>query len=429
MEKAEHQQQLNRQISHNTEKPGLRQKSVRFGLLFVILAALPLAYYLIPETIPDKYRPLFVAEKPGAAAVRAVTGPGIWPEPREIHIPKEVKGIYVSAATAGYKSRFNELITLVNQTELNAMVIDVKDHRGYLAFIPDSESLKAYTATIPELGALKDFTAPLKEQGIYLIARLFVFQDPAFAEAHPEWAVASSGGGLWRDYRGTPWLDPASKNVWRYNVAVAREAFAGGFDEVQFDYIRFPSDGNLKTMVFPVWDGQKPRSEVMTDFFTYLDRELRVTVGMPISVDLFGLTMWQHEYDLNIGQKLVDALSRFDFISPMVYPSHYPAGFNGYANPADRPYDVVYQNLIRGQAAYELFRGSTPSTDSSVTAEIKLATFRPWIQDFDLGAVYTPEMVRAQITATRDGGGTGWLLWNARNVYTEAALESVSSAE
>ena len=397
-----------------------KYRSVRFGLALVILLAMPVGHYLWLETEPDQFRPLFVVEKPGIGAVRALSGPTVGTEHRQVQTPEFVKGIYMTANTAGYKKRFNQLIDLVDRTEINALVIDIKDHNGRLAFTPASPELKPYASENIYLGDLKEFTAPLKERGIYLIARQFVFQDPQFAEAHPEWAVANTWGGLWRDYRGIPWLDAASKDVWRYNVQIAREVFEGGFDEIQFDYIRFPSDGNIKAAEFPVWDGTTPKSEVMAGFFAYLDKELRVKNNIPISVDLFGLTMWQHDYDLNIGQLLRDALPHFDFISPMVYPSHYPPGFNGYANPAEHPYEVVYENLVRGQAVYEQINQA--AIDQGVDPP-PLATIRPWIQDFDLGAVYTPERVRAQFTATEDGGGSGWLIWNARNVYTEGAFK------
>jgi len=401
------------------------EKAVRFGLAIVIATALPLVYMLAFEAAPEKYHPLFVVERPGEAAVRSADGPGEAGSIRKVETPEFVKGIYITTSTVGWRSRFDELVSLVERTELNSMVIDVKDYRGEIAFIPESEELKPYMSDKPMLGDLKELTPPLKEKGIYLIARVFVFQDPIFAETNTDIAVQRAwGGGLWRDYRGIPWLDPASRKVWQYNAAIAKEAFVGGFDEVQFDYIRFPSDGNITSIVYPVWDGEKSKAEVMGDFFTYLDNELRVKNGIPISVDLFGLTMWQHDYDLNIGQTLRYSLPHFDFISPMVYPSHYPAGFNGYDNPATRPYDVVYLNLLRGQELVKKMQDADAERQAADpgSAPAELARFRPWIQDFDLGAVYTPELVRAQMTATEEGGGSGWLLWNAGNVYTEAAL-------
>ncbi|HCC22446.1 hypothetical protein A2480_00370 [Candidatus Uhrbacteria bacterium RIFOXYC2_FULL_47_19] len=393
------------------------QRNVEYGLVIAVVLSLPFIYFLSREMVVEKYDPLPSEEHYLSAAARSFVGPSDGLLDEHIATPSFVRGIYVSAATAGYRQRFDQLIDLVDRTDLNAMVIDVKDENGALSFEPKSDTLKPFMARRPELGHLKDFTAPLKEKGIYLIARIFVFQDPALAEARPELAIAKTSGGLWRDYRGIPWLDPASKEVWKYNVAVAREVYWGGFDEVQFDYIRFPSDGNLSTMIYPVWDRTESKSQIMAGFFSYIDKELRVMVGLPISVDLFGLTMWQHEFDMNIGQKLSDALPHFNFISPMVYPSHYPPGFNGYPNPADRPYDVVYLNLVRGQ---ELHQQLTDEQFGQTT----LGSFRPWIQDFDLGAVYTPALVQAQMKASEDGGASGWLLWNARNVYTVEALNS-----
>jgi hypothetical protein len=397
----------------------IKKRAVKFGMAMVVLTALPTIYYLGFEAAPERFRPLFIVEKPGAAAVRSMDGPGTGIPNRLENTPEFVKGIYVSASTAGYAKRFSEIVSLVEDTELNSLVIDIKNHRGQLAFDPETESLRPYAAKNPPLGSVREFTAPLKEKGIYLIARLFVFQDPALVEAHPEWAVMSRWGGVWRDYKGVTWLDPASKDVWRYNATIAREVFSSGFDEIQFDYIRFPSDGNISAAVYPIWDGSQTKSEVMEDFFRYLNKELRIKNGIPISVDLFGLTMWQHDYDLNIGQRLLESMPYFDFISPMVYPSHYPAGFIGCANPAACPYEVVHRNMQRGQEIHQRF---DVGTASDLPAKPELATFRPWLQDFHLGATYTPEMVRQQMKATEDGGGSGWLLWNARNVYTESAL-------
>jgi hypothetical protein len=155
----------------------------------------------------------------------------------------------------------------------------------------------------------------------------------------------------------------------------------------------------------------------MADFFRYLDQELRRNRGILTSVDLFGLTMWQHDYDLNIGQRLDKAAPYFDFISPMVYPSHYPSGFGGLANPAAHPYQIVYDNLTRGEELLERMRTEAKPGD-------RIAKLRPWIQDFHMGAHYGPDKVRDQIKASDEAGASGWLIWNAANRYTEAALEA-----
>lgn len=372
--------------------------------------------------------PSYDQVRPGAEAVRSADGPAEamqgaegsgdaqvvrkidWRPP-----PAFVKGIYISAAAAGSKKMFAGLVNLADRTEINSLVIDIKEGGGELAFIPDDPDLVPFASSRPSLGKISDFTAPLRAKGIYLIARLFVFQDPSLVAKRPEVAVKSKATGtVWRDRKGTPWIDAADQVAWDYTVKVAREAYLGGFDEVQLDYVRFPSDGVMSDIKYPVYDGKRPKAEVLGDFFAYFDDAFRST-GLVTSADLFGLVMWQHEYDLNIGQKLSTAAPHFDFISPMVYPSHYPPGFDGHPNPADFPYEVIYRNLVRGQPLLDGLKKADP--------ERRIASIRPWIQDFDLGADYDAAKVRAQMKAAVDGGASGWLIWNARNVYTEAALE------
>lgn len=400
----------------------------RYGAVMAVAVALPLIAFLAGQglVLPESWKPLLFAERPDAAAVRSGDGPSAPEETDTGHVstPETVRGIYVNAATAGSPKRFQELVALADRTEINAMVIDIKNGNGAIAFRPASEELKPYAEPNPSLGTLSEFTAPLHEKGIYLIARLFVFQDPHYVKTNPDVAVGRKGGGIWRDRKGVPWVDPAADKAWKYNVAIAREAWEGGFDEVQFDYIRFPTDGDLSLMTFPAWDGKKSKAEVMGDFFAYLDAELRGKHGIPLSVDLFGLTMWQHDNDLNIGQRLDVAARHFDYISPMVYPSHYPTGFNGYANPAARPSEVVRDNMKRGKLVFDALAAESAAfkAEHPDLPAPRVGTVRPWLQDFDLGATYTPAMVRGQITAATEGGASGWLLWNARNAYSESAL-------
>jgi hypothetical protein len=404
----------------------------KYGVFVAIAAAIPgIAYFAVQPGPADKFRPLFFDELPGGAAVRAeAAGPPEAPSPPapvptvpHLSTPAFVKGIYVTAATAGYKAHFDELVDFVDRTELNTMVIDVKDGDGALAFNPTSDALKPYAAKHPELGNLADFTKPLHDKHIYLIARVFVFEDPWFAGKRPDLAVKNQAGKIWQDDKGVEWLDPAEKDVWSYDAEVAREAYAGGFDEVQFDYVRFLTDGSVSRAVFPAYDGKTPKADVIAAFFSYLDAELRVKAHIPISVDLFGLTMWAHDSDLNIGQKLDVAARHFDYVSPMVYPSHYPPGFMQYANPADYPYQIVFANMGKGQEVLDALHAENAADQKKNPPQgIAVAAFRPWLQDFNLGAVYTPDMVKAQMKAATDGHASGWIFWNARNVYTESAF-------
>ena len=328
---------------------------------------------------------------------------------KHIETPEIVKGIYVTAYTAGAQSGAR-LYEIIRQTEINAIVIDVKMSTGSLAFTPNNVDLQPYYRKgYTPLNNIDELLDTLYEKNIYRIARLPIFQDPFYVEQHPEFAVKNNQTGKpWEDYKGVKWLDPASKDVWEYNVDIALELYNRGFDEVQMDYIRFPSDGNLNTIQYNIYNPEeKTKVETLTTFFQFLDEELR-TKGLKTSVDLFGLTLWQHNFDLNIGQTLRSAVPYFDYVSPMVYPSHYPDGYLGYSNPAEHPYEVVFSNLEKGKELYE-------------ELGLENYTVRPWIQDFDIGAVYDKEMILKQTKACLDSKASGWLLWNARNVYTEEA--------
>ena len=203
------------------------------------------------------------------------------------------------------------------------------------------------------------------------------------------------------------WVDPASREVWEYNAALAKEAFKLGFDEINFDYVRFATDGATSRIRYPFYDEAIPKWKIMREFFKFIRDEVG-DFGIPISADLFGITLWRSD-DINIGQRLVDALAYFDYVAPMLYPSHFPAGFEGWENPSVHPYEIYKRSIEKGQAA------KASSTDAR-------GKFRPWIQDFDLGADYNADMVRQEIRGSEEAGGTGWMLWNARNVYTEGAL-------
>jgi hypothetical protein len=398
----------------------LPRLAAKYGLIIVVALATPGVLYFGWQASPAAFQPMYFSEMPDAAALRSHLGP-----PRITKTPEFVKGIYASADTVGDKKRFGEIIDLIGQTELNALVIDLKNHRSQIAFATENEGLKPSMAPRPPLGQLTDLSARLHKEGIYIIGRLPVFLDQTLAEKRPDLAVKRANGTLWSDRLGLHWLDPSAVDVWKYNVAIASEAINSGFDEIQFDYIRFPSDGDVNAIKYPLYDGKKPKYQVITEFFSYLDRQLRDNHGAVISADLFGLTLWQHNSDLNIGQRLDAAAPRFDFVSPMVYPSHYPAGFEGYANPALYPYEVIYSNLVKGNELYEVLNQQNTAATAADPASpaVHLAGIRPWLQDFDMGAVYDAARVRAQMRAVVDAGASGWLLWNAANVYTESALE------
>ncbi|MEA3272078.1 MAG: putative glycoside hydrolase, partial [Patescibacteria group bacterium] len=217
--------------------------------------------------------------------------------------PEIVKAIYLTAWSASTK-RFDELLELVKNTELNAMVIDIKTGSGEIAFEPKNPNFTKYSSINVIIEDLDGIVEKAHEAGVYLIARNFVFQDPAVVKKHPEWAVQNKYGGVWKDWKGVTWVDPAVRGVWDYNVELSKEIYERGFDEINFDYIRFPSDGPMANIEYNFFDGVD-RSETMKEFYAYLDEKLRQK-KIPISADLFGLTCC-NEGDMSIGQKVIDA--------------------------------------------------------------------------------------------------------------------------
>lgn len=320
--------------------------------------------------------------------------------------PQPLKALYMTSYVAGNTARRALLLALVERTELNAVVIDIKDYSGTIAFPVEDPLLVAVGASENRIPDIREFIELLHEKGVYVIGRISVFQDPKLAAYRVDWAVLrASDNGVWHDRKGLSWIDVGAREAWEYTVALAKESYALGFDELNFDYVRFPSDGSMNDIAYP-WSGTRIKSEVLGDFFKYLASELKPTSAV-LSADLFGMTTTNKD-DLNIGQVLEVALRHFDYVAPMVYPSHYPEDFLGIANPAAEPYRVIRYSLDR---AWE--RAST-------TPE----KIRPWLQDFDLGADYTAEMVRAEMQAVYDAGFTSWMLWDPSNHYTKDALLS-----
>jgi hypothetical protein len=324
------------------------------------------------------------------------------PTKREQLLKTEFRAIYITSWTAGI-NRFQVLLDMLTRSHLNAMVIDIKDSTGKVGYdskVPLVAQTGAYEKRIRDLdGVLKQ----CRDKKIYTIARIAVFQDPNLAKARTDLAVGVGGKGVWKDRKGLAWVDPASKEVWDYNLAIAKEAAAKGFDEIQFDYVRFPTDGKLKTMTYPIYKRDVPKHEIIRRFFEYVDQQMK-PVDVLTSADIFGLTTMVED-DMNIGQRIQDVADYVDFICPMIYPSHYPKGHLGLKNPAEHPYRVIYDASMRGMKRLEG----------------KRAKMRPWLQDFKLGAAYDKKMILDQIQAARDAGVSGFAIWNARNVYTESA--------
>jgi len=336
--------------------------------------------------------------------------------------PKTIKAIYSTAWSASSAKKIDYFIDIIKSTEINAVVVDIKDYTGNLSYKADIDLVKKYDAIDVKISKPNALIKKLHDEGIYVIARMAVFQDPALVKARPDLALQSiSKNTVWKDYKGISWVDQSSKEVWDYNISIAKDALSRGFDEINFDYIRFASDGNMADIRYPFYDSKvATKRQVMNSFFKYLRESLP---DAKISADLFGYTTLLQD-DLGIGQHLNDAFPYFDYIAPMVYPSHYSKGFNGYANPAAYPYEVVYTSMLKADQRLNEFNNST------TTIKIVASQFRPWLQDFDLGADYDAAKIRAQIQAVYDAASTtkinldeaGWMLWSPSNNYTTGGL-------
>ncbi|MEI6528154.1 MAG: putative glycoside hydrolase [bacterium] len=334
-----------------------------------------------------------------------------------VSTPTAVKGIYMTSCVASMPTFRAKLVKLIDETELNSVVIDIKDYSGTISVdFNNPEYKSAYEANGCKVKDMKDFIKSLHEKNIYVIARITSFQDPFVAKQHPEWAIKKKSDKtvVWKDRKGISFIDANNRDMWKYLADLGTEAYKLGFDEINFDYIRFPSDGDMKDIYFP-WSNSilttststMPKAVVMKGFFEYLHSRFGGT-ETKISADLFGMTTTNTD-DLNIGQLLEDAAPNFDYIAPMVYPSHYPSGFNNYKDVNAHPYDIVKFSMDKAVARLIL----------ASTTPLKL---RPWLQDNDYPVPYTPEMVRAQMKATYDAGLNSWMLWDAANTYTRAAL-------
>jgi hypothetical protein len=326
-----------------------------------------------------------------------------------ISTPKTVKAVYISAWVAGSPKFRDTIIKMIDDTELNAIVIDVKDSTGRVSFdmpVPDVQKEGSIEKRISNVRELTDM---LHKKNIYIIGRVAVFQDPYMTKKHPEWSVTKkSDGTVWKDRKGLSFLDPAKKEVHDYIVSVAKGAYEEGFDELNFDYIRYPSDGNMKDINYHLATGET-RSDNIEKFFKYLSTEMKKEKNIPLSADLFGLTTEATD-DMGIGQVWEKAFPYFDFLCPMVYPSHYPPGHAGYKNPAMYPYEVINRALL----------GAIKKTDKIQGDKNKI---RPWLQDFDMGTTYTKELIQKEMKAVYDNGLTSWMLWDPANKYTPSALE------
>lgn len=327
--------------------------------------------------------------------------------------PKTVKGIYLTAWSAGSRKKMDKVLDMIDRTELNAVVIDVRD-QGEMYFRTGIELADKSKATTPAVRKPEELMARLRKRGVWPIARIAVFRDNFVPSKFKKLAVQRADGTVWRDRAGNSWLDPYNRENWEYMARTVRYALDLGFPEIQLDYVRFPSEGRRESMVFPAkpnYPDRKAKPEdVIAAFAEYIGGFVRQS-DAEYSADIFGIISSSTSKDQGIGQTLEKIAAPFDVISPMVYPSHFADGEYGIKNPNRQPYAIVKRSLAD-------FKERVPK-----------AKVRPWLQSFSMnGVTYGQKEVRAQIQAAKEVGYTEFLLWNASNRYIEASLERAKPA-
>ena len=319
---------------------------------------------------------------------------------RPAALPIEIRGVHLTMALASLPGRLERYLDL-RKDGLTALELDVKDEHGQVAFSARSAPLAT------EIGAGRSFYSPqaaarlAHSKGVYLIGRVVTFEDPALSDARPELAIERGDGSVWRDAAGLAWSNPYDHRVWKYDVDIAAAAARAGFDEILFDYVRFPSDGRVGSAVYR-HRGSLAKRDVIPAFLRYAHRRL-APLGVRVSAAVFGLSASR---DLGIGQVPSLIAPRVNAIYPMTYPSLFGSGELGLPDPSAAPGATV-------SLALRQFRKAVRGTNAMLV---------PWVQDFSFSRPYGLGEVDAQIEATRVAGAKGFLLWNPEGVYTDGAL-------
>jgi hypothetical protein len=319
--------------------------------------------------------------------------------------PLVPKALYLSFYGVGSKALRDPALKMIEETELNALVIDVKGDRGmipYRSAVPLAAEVGGQRIiTVRDIDSL---LASFKEKGIYTIARIVVFKDDLLATARPDLAVKTPNGEPWRDREHLAWVDPFRQEVWSYNIQIAEEAAKLGFDEIQFDYVRFPDSRSPR---FSQPSTEEGRVKAIAGFLQEAKNRL-APYNVFVAADIFGYVCWNLN-DTDIGQKLDPIAATVDYLSPMLYPSGFQFGIPGYRNPVQNPYEIVYLSLRKARER----------------TKISPLRFRPWLQAFKDYAFdrrqFNGKELRDQISASEKFGAQGWMLWNPVNQYTAAA--------
>ena len=370
-----------------------RRRLSAVGVLAVLVAA---ALYGLVQ--------LVTGAGAGAVTLTPVASAAV-ASPFRTPLPEEIRGVHVTAPLMTLTGKLDSFLAL-KKDGLNTIELDVKDETGNVGFVKGAPALALHDGAARPYYNPAEVVHKVHKAGVYLIGRVVTFEDPITSVAHPGLAIRQSNGSLWHTSGGLGWLNPYSHAAWKYDVDVAVAAAKAGFDEIQFDYVRFPSDGNVSLIRYPGAHPQ-PMTETIAAFLRYAVGRLH-PLGVRVSADVFGLSA---THDLGIGQYPGQVGQVVDAIYPMVYPSHYRPGEYNLPDPNAAPGATVANSLRDFRA--KLAGGN--------------ATLVPWLQDFSLGLTYTPADVAAQVKAARTYVAGGFMLWNAAGVYTPQALRGSST--
>jgi hypothetical protein len=379
-----------RRVRRELRKRQVRRRRLTATALLVVLAAA--ALFGLTKLVSGSAGAAIVVLEPVRSAMPT--------NPFRSTLPDEIRGVHVTGPLMSLPGKFQQYLAL-KKDGLNTLEVDVKDESGNVSFIKGAPAIAVKDGAARAYFNAKAAAAQAHKAGIYLIGRVVSFEDPITAVAHPQLAIHRSDGSLWHTNGGLAWLNPYSRAAWKYNVDVAVAAAKAGFDEIQFDYTRFPSDGDLSIIRYPGAHPQ-PMKATIAAYLKYAASRLH-PLGVRVSADVFGLSA---THDLGIGQYPAQVSRVVDAIYPMTYPSHYRSGEYNLPNPDAAPGATVMDSL----------RDFRAQLDGSRTLLV------PWLQDFSLGRTYTSADVAAQIASARAMTTGGFMLWNANGLYTSQAL-------
>ena len=316
---------------------------------------------------------------------------------------KKIRGIHITSWGAGSRKLRGKLLKNIDNSIINTVIVAIKETDGRV-YIPGVKIANTYGSTLKAIPRPKEMMEDFDKRGIYTIARIVVFKDSFLPEIFPEFGVKNPEGDLWKDRKGGTWTDPYNRKIWKYNIEVAKRAAELGFDEIQFDYIRYPSEGNISECRYSKPHSSKNAINNIANFLKYANKHLK-PFNVKISAAVFGLTTTA-KTDMGIGQDIKLIADNTDFVYPMMYPSHYYPGAYSLKNPDSEPYKVI--NFGLNDALKKLGKD--------------YYKLRPYLQDFSIGHRYGPHEVRAQILAAKFNSLESWILWNPSNRYNWKAL-------